>query len=371
MVRALLLTLIAACSVPGDRFFKPGEGSNDGGTADGATDAPPNLAARRAYVGDLQTGVYFNHKDPNTGALMRDPASPMAVDSSQGAITNQQGTRLFVFEPTNPTTIRDFAIQSDGSLAAMGGMTILNCGAPRYASMHPTGRYIAIGCGLNTFAILTLSSSGAPASVNVVATGGMTMLLPVFTPDGKCLYVGDLNGAANARIAMYSFDANTGVAMSLGNAPGPAVPRGIAVHPSGSRLYLAGTGSPAVVQTYSIDSTNCLINANPNTQPISSNSGQALVDPTGKFLFVIGTEVFAFRIEMDGGLTPVAGSPFITTGMTMDSATIDPAQPNILYITGRGYAGTFPATIASDGSVSMGQIVMTGGTNTYWLTLAP
>ena len=55
----------------------------------------------------------------------------------------------------------------------------------------------------------------------------------------------------------------------------------------------------------------------------------------------------------------------------MDGAIFDPAVPNILYITGRGFMGTFPAPIAADGSVSMGAIASTNTGATYWFALSP
>lgn len=370
----VLIALVAGCSIPGDRFFKPGDhtdgGNGDGsgsGSADAKVDSPQGAGMRHGWIIDFQNGIYQVNKDPTTGALTLGSTMPAAPGTPQSAVTNKQGTHLFAIEGG---VVQDYQIVNGTQLTLAGSFPVNGCTAMRFGALHPTGNWVAIGCTNNRFAIASVNAQGAVTSVNSFATNGVTILTPAWTPNGNCLYFSDLNGAANARIQIWNFDQATGAALQFGTVSGPPVPRGIAVHPMGQYLYLQGTGSPSVIQAYSIQG-NCGLAPFGTGAPSSPNGNLITFDPTGTFLFGTGSEVYSYKIDASGQPTNVAGSPFIVGSPTMDGAIMDPAVPNILYITGRGIGGTYPAAIAMDGSVTMGTVATTNSGASYWFALSP
>lgn len=372
MKRAVaLICLVAGCSIPGDRFFKPGGGADGGADSSGGTDgkpadAPVNPAMKHGFIVDTQAGIFPVNKDPDTGALMV-AGGVVAGGNPFNAVTNKQGTHLFVIDGSD---VRDFTIGANGtSLTQVGTVAVTGCTAMWFSALHPTGKYLAVACANNRFAIVHVDANGALTTADTITTSGSTVLVPAWTPNGNCLFFADLNGGTTP-ILMYRFDATTGVPTSVGSQTAPSGPRGIAIHPNGLFLYEAGTFSPPLMQAFSI-TTSCTLTPIGSTLPAASNGGPLTVDPMGRFLFETGTQVDAYKIATDGTLTTVTGSPFIQTGTTMDGAIFDPAVPDLLYITGRGYGGTFSAPIAADGSVSMGTTASTGGGGSYWFALAP
>ena len=102
----------------------------------------------------------------------------------------------------------------------------------------------------------------------------------------------------------------------------------------------------------------------------SGNTKGVTIDRVGTHLFATATDIYAFTIAHSGALTPVNGSPFVSTQMVIEGAIMDPALPNILYVTGSQFHGALVLTIDAAGAVTQTSSISVGGA-TQWLQLAP
>lgn len=361
--KLVLLVALAACRIPDEHYTHIGD-LGDGGLNDDApgVDAAPNPnALTRGYLFDFQTGIYRINKNPATGALTLADPNPTLAGGAASGVSNKEGTHLYAVLGGS-SQLADFTIASDGALSPPVMKSTAPC-APTAARVHPGGKFLAVGCSNAQIAIVPITTTGA-LGTPVLTPAGTTPVTPAFAPNGSCLFYTDLNGPATSRILAFQFNAATGAVTASGASAGPNIPRGLAVHPGGAFAYMAGSGT---IQSYMVNTTCGL--APLTSLPVGSNTQQITIDPPGGRMFVTGTEVFVFTIAGNGSLTGIPGSPFLQTGTTMDGATMDPAVPNLLYITGRGYAGTLVAQVGLNGVVTEISSVTAGNGGDTWLQL--
>lgn len=362
--KLVLLVALAACRIPDEHYTHVGDLGDAGPGGDGApgVDAAPNPNAQtHGYLFDFQTGIYRVNKDPTTGALALADPNPTVTGGAPSGVANKEGTHLYAVLGASSQII-DFSIAPSGVLTQQAIVPTGNC-APTAARLHPGGRFLAVGCSNSLIAIMPIAPSGALGTA-VLTPAGSIPITPAFTPNGSCLYFTDLNGPATSRVLAFQFNPATGAVTASGAATGPITPRGLAVHPSGGFAYAGGSNA---IHAYGIDATCGL--APLGALPVGGNTQGITIDPPGGRLFVTGTEVYAFTIAGSGMLTAIPGSPFLASGTTMDGATMDPAVPNLLYITGRGYSGSFVAQISANGTISQGPSLTVGGGGDTWLQL--
>lgn len=361
---ALLVVAIAACRIPDEHYTRLGDGNPGDGMRDAAIiDGPPPKLLTRGYLFDFTSGIYQLDKIAN-GTLKLASANPTpAVGAAMGTINNE-GTHLYALDRTNKQII-DFAISATNGSLGQRVTTPINSCTPVSAKVHPGGKFLVVGCSTPEIVVVPIKPDGS-LGAPVVTGAGVSPATPVFTPNGSCLYVADLNSAPIS-LLIFQFNAATGVVTPNGAVAGPPVPRGLAVHPSGAFVYVAGSD---MLKGYSIGAACDLTPMTANI-PIGANTQQLTLDPAGTHAFVTGTEVFVFDIAANGALTPNNGNPFFATGTTMDGAIMDPAVPDRLYITGRGYSGTLVISIAADGALTQVSSLIAGGNGDSWMQLAP
>jgi sugar lactone lactonase YvrE len=367
MRHALLFAAIAGCNhaaapagVPPDTA--PGADGPAADAADGV-DAPRPTPLGRGYIIDGVNGVYRVAKDPATGllSLTSSTATPSGgFGGPVAAAIDGRGDHLYVADAAGKS-LHDFAVQADGSLVAAGVQGLAPC-IPSYGVTHPSGGFVAFGCTTANFAIAPIATDGTLGAPSITAAG-TNPISPAFSPDGRCLYFADLNGAA---VLAYRFDASTGAVAALASAPASRVPRGIAIDPGGRFVY-AGT-STNTVNAYAIAS-DCTLTPI-GTAPCGPNTELVGVDPIGRNLFVAGTEIYRYQIASDGTLTAMPGNPFLRGGSTMFGLATDPAFPDLLYITGAALGGTVIARVTDTGVEQIAALA-TGASNSRWLQLAP
>jgi hypothetical protein len=352
---AIVLVLVSACSLPGDRFFKPGGG--DGG-GDSGNDTPPGAKLRHGYfVDESTTGGIFGIAKDDSGRLTLATTTPTQTGLSLFAIASKDGAHLYVLDGQDPPSLHEFQIAVDGSLTPQS-MLGLPCKAA-FAALHPSGNFLAFTCA-GTVGIVNL-----PAQQVQILNVGNSPNIPVFTPDGSCLLVSDINGTNASSVLRVSVNQVTGQIALAGTVQGVAPSTGIAIHPAGQFAYASSNSQP-MVQIYQIG-VDCSVNVR-TTQSIGIPTTNMLIDPTGTFLYVTGMQVFAFTIRADGTLTPVPNSPFFSGQFTV-AATMDPAQPDSLYLTTNG--AVFQAVVDTDGNLVMGSRVDIGGGGGRGFALAP
>jgi 6-phosphogluconolactonase len=172
--------------------------------------------------------------------------------------------------------------------------------------------YAAVADHISSF---KLGTDGAPTLSASQAgpnnSGGL-----VADTSSKFLYVSDFS---NGEIDAFTIGKSTGALTQVTGSPfstGPAPGAGIAIDPQTRFLYLTNSNG---VLGYTINSsTGALTPIAGSPFPAGSTPIQAIVDPTGKFLYAsnngdsMGT-ISAYSIDSTTGvLTPIAGSPFAT-----------------------------------------------------------
>jgi 6-phosphogluconolactonase (cycloisomerase 2 family) len=353
---ALALVLASACSIPGDRFFGPGGG--DGGGSDTGNDGPPGGKLRHGYfVDESASGGIFQIAKDDSGRLSFANGNPTQTGLPLFAITSKDGAHLYVLDAQDPPSLHQFQIASDGTLTPQS-MLGLPCKAA-FAALHPSGNFLAFTCA-GQVGVVNL-----PMQQVQILNAGNIPNLAAFTPNGDCLLVSDSNGTSAASVLRFTMNQVTGQIALTGTAQGVAPSTGIAIHPNGQFAYASSNNQP-MVQIYQVGAS-CSLNVR-GTQSIGIPTTSILIDPTGTFLYVTGMQVFAFSIRADGTLTPAPNSPFFSGQFTLD-ATVDPAQPDSLYLTTNG--AVFQAIVDNNGSLAMGSRVDLGGGGGRGFELAP
>jgi 6-phosphogluconolactonase len=115
--------------------------------------------------------------------------------------------------------------------------------------------------------------------------------------------------------------------------PGPSFPAGsMALDPKDNYLYITDPTN-SLVWTYTIESNGALTQHPLPVITYGVEPGPLIVDPTGKYLFVVITNqsvdlgsgpatIAAYRIGPKGDLVPVPGSPFLS-GNALDGVIVD------------------------------------------------
>ncbi|HLW53842.1 MAG TPA: beta-propeller fold lactonase family protein [Candidatus Angelobacter sp.] len=202
--------------------------------------------------------------DPTTGNLNPVSGSPFATGCSGSSVTiTPKADALFVTCPGARTVVA-LAVSSQGVLAAP---TVVNgpSGAPTFASVDPTGRFLYVADpSLNAVLAFTIGSSGAltPISGSPFASGTQPVAL-ASAPEGNLLFVAN-KGSNNVSAFVIA---------------------------KGSGALGAVSGSPFA----------------------TGGTGPSFVAASGAFVYVgdQGTnDVAAFAIGSNGALTAVPNSPF-------------------------------------------------------------
>ena len=149
-------------------------------------------------------------------------------------------------------------------------------------------------------------------------------------------------------------------------------PRYIAVDVAGRFVYVSNANgfiSPGTVSAYSIGPTGALtpVPGSP-FQTTETEPAAIAVDFLGRFVYVANTNlgargtISAYRIGLDGVLTPVDGSPF-QTGIEPQSMGVDYLSRTVYLGTAGGYNAVWAHHIGPDGALTpvVGSPFPTGG----------
>jgi 6-phosphogluconolactonase (cycloisomerase 2 family) len=216
-----------------------------------------------------------------------------------------------------------------GSLTATANFTVL--ASPRYLYVSSlVGRYLT--------RMTVNGSTGQPRFTGYIKTGNYTNILPSCLssdPAGQHAYLASQVAASGGSglINIYTINTTTGqLTPYAGNPYAVAEPTGcISFEPSGKFAYATAPKNNALV-TFSVNSNGTLTLANTITLP--DEPGGLVIDPLGKFLYVpteyvtIGQSTYAYGYSINsstGGLTPIAGMPFLLPTASEDSISIHPS----------------------------------------------
>lgn len=369
----IVFTCVAACRIPTDHFIGIGggddAGGDDGGGTDGrGTDAPPAMVLHRGWIVDVQAGIYPVAKDPASGALTYTVGSQVSIQSPQSAIPNKANTHLFIAytSPAAGPGIADYTIGANGMLTGFGGSQFGGC-TPKYLALRPSGDFLAVSCMSPNVLIFRLNNGTIDATstfVNQAVVSSPENV--VWSADGQCLFAVDPNGGLNNNVLRFQFDGASSVNF-IGNTTGPSNANGLVLHPNGQYLYVAGN---ADVFAYTVGAGCSLTFLQQKAAAATSGTAYAALTPNGARLFVSsGPDVRAYDVATNGMFTSSSTPQTTFPGFSVSHLAMDPAVPNLLYVTVP--SGTFPATINSNGALTMGMIPNTGATNAVYFSMTP
>ena len=170
---------------------------------------------------------------------------------------------------------------------------------------------------------VNLTVSSGPAQVAVPNVVGMTQAAATTSITGAGLTLGTVTVAGSATVVSGSVISQSPAAATM-VAPASAVNLTVSGGPATSFAYVSNVGD-GTISAYSINSTTGVLGPLAGSPVVVSGAGtnglaQITVDPSGKFLYVVNTNVvgnvvtsgvYAYAISStDGSLTVVPGSPF-------------------------------------------------------------
>ena len=309
------------------------------------------LAVMQSFSVDLQNGhaaQIYNDNGPPTDGI------PTQV------ILDPQGAHAYVLLQANPAVvggsingIGTFNILSDGKLANIGKLTLPT--SPTALVMDSAGKFLFVAVGGSVYvysiganAALTQvgtptslpsqpGAQGAPAASALAVTptiypSQFAYCSGVTAPTTENLYVTDsvnyvvLNYAVSSAggLTLIPFSTTPG---SPTGAPTGTVPSGVAVDPCNRFAYVSNAEPNNSVSAYKIcyaaSPQQACPNADFSLQPITGSPypagdapGPLLVDPYGKWLYVLDTgsnQISGYAIaSATGALTPFTGAPIAT-----------------------------------------------------------
>jgi trimeric autotransporter adhesin len=241
----------------------------------------------------------------------------------------------------NATTFTVQEKWSDGTMHNPAGTVTWTSDTPADAWVVPTSATTASAAGF------------AAGTANISATeGALTTTTPavltVVTGTAQFAYVANANGTSS--IGEYTVTATASPYLApAGTVPTPSYsPSQTVLDPNGKYLYLIATASNTSVTVFKIDATTrAVTNAGftPTVlDPSNPESTYGIVDPYGRFLYVVDLSdtavatgaIYAFQIsQTDGSLTAVTGSPF-TTNVNGPVSIIADHSGQYLYVVNNG-----------------------------------
>jgi 6-phosphogluconolactonase (cycloisomerase 2 family) len=259
------------------------------------------IVQQNAVLNPSSTGVAAYTIEPD-GKLSNISITPVA--NPVGMVMDSKGKFLFVASGSNGT-VTVFSIGSNGGLTQVGEPTPL---PSQPGGLPPSAA--ALGITATVYPIqFAYCSGGAP-------------------PTAENLYVAD---NVNYFLLNYSVSSSGSLTLVPFNSaqagiPTGTNPAGVAVDPCNRFVYVSNA-QPNTVSAYTICHTVSIQNSCPNANyslqavtgspfPTGDVPGPLIVDPYGKYLYVLDTgsnQISGFQISpATGSLTPFSGAPTST-----------------------------------------------------------
>jgi 6-phosphogluconolactonase len=306
--------------ITGSPFATGGNGQNGFDQALAITTFPGKNYLYAANGGDGTISAF--RIDPATGNLSHAPGSPFATNNQSAnyslAIT-PDNRFLFVASDGSPL-IHVFAIspQTGGLREVSGGPFNLNSSFIGL-KVSANGQFLFAGViNMQAVAVFQISQSGSLSAVPASPFAASGFVGAITT---NC--AGNFVFAATSGVDVYSLGANG----SLTPVPGSPFPNGsnngsfdLVLSPSNQFLFVSESSlfnGSAAVSAFKVSAHGRLSLVKGSPFPVTDvNSGIAITSK-GDFLYTvlfIASEVDGRRVETDGTLTPVPGTPFATGG---------------------------------------------------------
>jgi len=354
-VKQLLLPLVFSCLL-----LAPGCGDDGGGGGTfGGVGTTSILYVTNSDSNDV-SGYLINTA---SGVLTAIPGSPFSNVSSPSSISVSSDGFFAYVANSRTNTVTAFRVSTEGALLLVPptgqNPNPVSVGAtPGALAISPDTKYLyVVNGGSDDVTVFTIGTAGvltpvpqAAGNTNPLSVQGSDPGSIAISRNGKFLYVANLG---SNDVTAFSIGA-TGLLTLLPPSGGHAnpistrgtIPRGIAISPNASFLYVANSGSNDV--TVFQVGTNGLLTlvpataSNPNPISVGGTTPNALlISQNGRFLYSAngGGNVTAFSIGGDGLLTLVpssAGNLNPAPAGTAPVAITTSPDERLLYVVNRG-----------------------------------
>jgi 6-phosphogluconolactonase (cycloisomerase 2 family) len=310
-----------------------------------------------AYVTNSRTNNVTAFRVSTEGALLLVPPTPAipnpaAVDAAPGAVAISPDTKHLYVVNLGPDTVTAFNIETAGALTLIpsaGGNTnpvAVNGADPASIAIVQSGKFLYVAnSGSNDVTAFSIGATGllsriAPsgANANPISTGGTVPKGVAISPNGSFLYVAN-SGSDNLTVFQIGANGLLTLVPPTGSNTNPApvggtTPNALMFSLDSRFLYSVNGGGNVSVFTIGSDGLLTLVpNSAGNLNPVSAGTNPIALtmSPDGRFLYVAnqGGGVSAYTINTETGtlapLTALVGNPFPTG--TTPSAIATPGRP--------------------------------------------
>ena len=258
--------------------------------------------------------------DPVTGALTPVPGTPVTVDWPYAVLGDPIRRSLYV-SGSNGRLTRFNVDTTTGSLAAAPPIT--SPGFPEGAlALHPSLPVLYVTDPLyDSVRVYDVSQSCCLVHLGRAPAGNNVYGLVVH-PSGRFVYATTASdqqgGPDNSHVWGFAVDPGTGLLTTLPNSPwfvGSQVgTQDAAIDPAGRYLYAVNRLTNVIIG-YAIDAVSGQLTPLPGAPFATGGIGPEHIAMTesGRFLYannLASGTISGFRIEEDGGLVPLPGSPY-------------------------------------------------------------
>ncbi|MGA7749574.1 MAG: beta-propeller fold lactonase family protein [Gallionella sp.] len=255
---------------------------------------------------------------PNTAET---PTATIAAGSNPFSVTvDPSGEYVYVVNSgTNPGTISQYSINSDGTLTTLGSTAPQTGTTPYSIAVDPVGPYAyVVNYGDGTISEYTISGGvlSLTATLPAPVSGNNNPASITVDPSGSYVYVANYSsGASTGTVSEYSI--GTGGALTpIGSVTAGSNPISVTVSGS-SYVYVANYSSGAstgTVSEYSIGTGGALIT--PTTVATGKNPSSVTVDPSGQYAYVanLGDGTVSQYTISSGVLTANTTAATVTVG---------------------------------------------------------
>jgi len=295
---------------------------------------------------------------------------------------NQQLARNFVYAASSQANnINAWEIDgTTGRLTAIAGSPFPGLDAPMTIAIDPAFKHIAV-TNLNYGKLNMFDVNKSTGALSQVAgspfnlQGGGYQLSSVFDPHGDYLYVG--NSVYANSISVYPVNTSTGAVDTPEVIDSIGLIHYLAIHPSGSYLYSAGSG----IAAFNINVGGLAeLPGSPFSPSLFLGDSRSVVHPSGNLLLVADRDSGQLRVmalNADGSVgAEVPGSP-LALGAVPVAIAIGPSLGTTVFVTTEsdtliaipinpvsGHTGT-PSAPAATGHRPMGITTDSSGTFVY------
>ena len=306
-------------------------------------------------------------------AALRSPAPFLAALLAALALAPAANAARTLYVPNSSSgNLSIYSVGANSTLTPVAGSPVAVGNGPESAVLTPDGKFLFLT--KNTSSEVQRFSVAADGSVTSLGATAVTVSGPrgaAVSPDGTRLYVVGNNG-----LRTYSIAADGSIAELATTALNTVIGIDVAVTPDGRSLYAVGVNINPTDLIFHVPLGADGTPTGPSTVVASApDSLQRLaVTPDGRFIYTatnaVGQQgVRGYAIGATGALTEVPGSPFPAGGATFTVAT-SPAAPAVFAgevdtDTARGF------TIGADGALTPAGSALPSGGDPLSMTMTP